>query len=36
LLEKLELADTIIQSTGESWISDLNDKKLKELLLLSN
>ena len=36
LLEKLELADKIIQSTGESWISDLNDKKLRELLLLRN
>ena len=36
LLEKLELADKIIQSTGESWISDLNDKKLRELLQLTN
>ena len=36
LLEKLELADKIIQSTGESWISDLNDKKLRKLLQLTN
>ncbi len=36
LEEKRELTDKIVSSTGESWISDLNDEKLKELLLLSN
>ncbi|KKN05556.1 hypothetical protein LCGC14_1086170 [marine sediment metagenome] len=36
LEEKRELTDKIISSTGESWISQLNDEKLKELLLLSN
>ena len=36
LEEKRDLADKIIASTGESWISDLTDEKLKELLLLSN
>ncbi len=36
LEEKRNLADKIITSTGESWISDLNDEKLRELLILSN
>jgi len=36
LEEKRDLADKIITSTGESWISDLTDEKLKELLILSN
>ncbi|MFX1568330.1 MAG: DEAD/DEAH box helicase [Promethearchaeota archaeon] len=36
LEEKKELADKIITSTGESWISDLNEEKLRELLVLSN
>ena len=36
LEEKKELADKIITSTGESWITDLNDEKLRELLILSN
>ncbi len=36
LEEKRGLADKIITSTGESWISDLTDEKLKELLILSN
>ncbi|MCK4479261.1 MAG: DEAD/DEAH box helicase [Candidatus Lokiarchaeota archaeon] len=36
LEEKKDLADKIVVSTGESWISDLNKEKLKELLLLSN
>jgi SNF2 family DNA or RNA helicase len=36
LLEKRELADKIIHPTGESWISDLNDRKLRELLVLTN
>ena len=36
LEEKRELADKIVASTGESWISDLNDDKLKNLLNLSN
>ncbi|MHA1283048.1 MAG: DEAD/DEAH box helicase [Promethearchaeota archaeon] len=35
LLEnKKELADKIVVSTGESWISDLSENKLKELLKL--
>ena len=36
LEEKRDLADKIVSSTGESWISDLDDEKLKELLKLSN
>ncbi len=36
LEEKRNLADKIITATGESWISDLSDEKLKELLILSN
>ncbi len=36
LEEKRELANKIVLSTGESWISDLNTEKLKELLLLNN
>ncbi len=35
LEEKRNLADKIITSTGESWISDLDDEKLRELLILS-
>ena len=35
LEEKKDLADKIITSTGESWISDLDGEKLKEILLLS-
>ena len=36
LEEKKELAESIIKASGESWVSDLSDDKLKELLLLSN
>jgi SNF2 family DNA or RNA helicase len=36
LEEKRDLADKIVSSTGESWISDLNDEKLRKLLLLNN
>ena len=36
LEEKRDLADKIVTSSGESWISDLTDEKLKELLILSN
>jgi len=36
LEEKRDLADKIVSSTGESWISDLDDEKLKELLTLSS
>jgi SNF2 family DNA or RNA helicase len=35
LEEKRDLADKIIISSGESWISDLNVEKLKELLTFS-
>jgi len=35
LEEKRYLADKIVSSTGESWISNLDDEKLKKLLLLS-
>ncbi|MFX1312657.1 MAG: DEAD/DEAH box helicase [Promethearchaeota archaeon] len=35
LEEKRELSEKIVSSSGESWISDLDDDKLKELLLLS-
>ena len=34
LEEKKDLADKIVASSGESWISDLSDEKLKELLML--
>ena len=36
LEEKRDLAEKIVSSSGESWISDLDDEKLKELLKLSN
>jgi SNF2 family DNA or RNA helicase len=36
LEEKRDLADKIVTSTGESWISNLDDEKLKKLLVLSN
>jgi len=36
LEEKRELANKIVSSTGESWISDLNTEKLRELLVLNN
>jgi len=36
LEEKRELAEKIISSTGESWISDLDDDKLRNLLNLSD
>jgi len=36
LEEKRELADTIVASTGESWISDLDDDKLRNLLNLGD
>ncbi len=36
LEEKRDLADIIVTSTGESWISNLDDEKLKKLLILSN
>jgi SNF2 family DNA or RNA helicase len=35
LEEKKDLADKIITSTGESWISELDGEKLKEILLLT-
>ncbi|MBD3342077.1 MAG: hypothetical protein GF353_23455 [Candidatus Lokiarchaeota archaeon] len=34
LEEKRDLADKILESSGESWITDLNEKKLKELITL--
>ncbi|MHA1149329.1 MAG: DEAD/DEAH box helicase [Promethearchaeota archaeon] len=34
LVEKRDLADKIVVSTGESWISDLSEDKLRELLEL--
>lgn len=34
LEEKRELADKIVASTGESWISDLDDERLNNLLKL--
>ena len=36
LEEQRDLADKIVASTGESWISNLDDEKLKQMLLLSN
>ncbi|NVM46382.1 MAG: DEAD/DEAH box helicase [Candidatus Lokiarchaeota archaeon] len=36
LEEKRELADAIVASTGESWISDLDDDKLRNLLNLGD
>ena len=36
LEEKRELSEKIVTSTGESWISNLNTEKLKELLQLSD
>ena len=36
LEEKRDLAEKIVSAKGESWISDLSEEKLKELLLLSN
>ncbi|MBN1803225.1 MAG: DEAD/DEAH box helicase [Candidatus Lokiarchaeota archaeon] len=36
LEEKKELAESVITSSGESWISDLSDDKLRELLSLTN
>ncbi|MFX1374060.1 MAG: DEAD/DEAH box helicase [Promethearchaeota archaeon] len=36
LEEKRDLSDKIVVSSGESWISDLDEEKLKELLVLSN
>ena len=35
LEEKKDLADKIISSTGESWITELKDEKLRELFTLS-
>ena len=35
LEEKKDLAEKIVASTGESWISDLNTDKLKELFSLN-
>ncbi len=35
LEEKRDLSDKIVVSSGESWISDLDEEKLKELLVLS-
>ena len=35
LEEKRDLADKIVSSSGESWISNLTDEKLKDLLILS-
>jgi len=34
LEEKQDLAEKVVESTGESWISDLDEEKLKELLTL--
>jgi SNF2 family DNA or RNA helicase len=36
LEEKRDLSEKIVASTGESWISNLNNEKLKELLVLSD
>ncbi|MBA7532706.1 hypothetical protein ES705_24936 [subsurface metagenome] len=36
LEEKRDLSEKIVTSTGESWISNLNNEKLKELLVLSD
>ena len=36
LEEKRELAEKIVASTGESWISDLDDDKLRNLLNISD
>ncbi|MHA2007354.1 MAG: DEAD/DEAH box helicase [Promethearchaeota archaeon] len=36
LEEKRDLSEKIVTSTGESWISNLNSEKLKELLVLSD
>jgi SNF2 family DNA or RNA helicase len=36
LEEKRELAEKIVASTGESWVSDLDDDKLRNLLNLSD
>lgn len=36
LEEKRDLSEKIVTSTGESWISNLNTEKLKELLVLSD
>jgi SNF2 family DNA or RNA helicase len=35
LEEKKDLADKIVTTTGESWISELDGEKLKEILLLN-
>ena len=35
LEEKKDLADKIITTTGESWISELDGEKLKEILILN-
>ena len=35
LEEKKDLAEKIVTTTGESWITDLEGEKLKELLSLS-
>ena len=35
LEEKQDLADKIVVSSGESWVSDLNDERLKELFTLT-
>ncbi|MHA1488950.1 MAG: SNF2-related protein [Promethearchaeota archaeon] len=35
LEEKQDLADKIVVSSGESWVSDFNDEKLKELFTLT-
>jgi len=36
LEEKQDLADKIVVSSGESWVSDLNDERLKELFSLTD
>jgi SNF2 family DNA or RNA helicase len=36
LEEKKDLADKIVTTSGESWISDLSDDALKELIVLSS
>ncbi|MHA2038422.1 MAG: DEAD/DEAH box helicase [Promethearchaeota archaeon] len=36
LEEKRDLSEKIVTSTGESWISNLDNERLKELLLLSD
>lgn len=36
LQEKRDLAEKIITTTGESWVSELDYEKLKELIKIDN